>query len=433
MTTNNETMKVVAQEETIMENNGMAVETIVEEKDFPQQGTRLQQLLSSYRKENNMPVPQHQDNSLANVKVTNEVSTRTFDELTEVNKQKVLQRIDGIDYLTAGDIMQFGSAKESPLTKHAEVIISKYSASDAGEIADPLTNLVATLKTNNPQEIVKNVSVDTEKNWGIFSSIREVMSLKKARKKMALALAEHDSISNNIKAVEVELEKQKMSLATDIKVYEQMGRSTFQQIDDFELDCIALQLMIDEAQAKLDEYLKKSSLNQSEMYEAQTLKGAIERMNRKMYSIQAVRTSNVQSLPQLTVLIRGDEIICEKIDEVRTLVIPLWTWQYAIAIGAIKQQEALNIQKTIRGITSKLLTGNAKLLHDNMIAAQEELYAAAVAIEDLQIVQGYIDDMVSKVGEARQQAAQKSVEGMKTMRAIEQKNYELMKSDISNK
>ena len=128
----------------------------------------------------------------------------------------------------------------------------------------------------------------------------------------------------------------------------------------------------------------------------------------------------------LAALIKGDEIICEKIDEVMSLIIPMWSWQYAIAIGAIKQQEALNLQKTIRGVTSQLLTGNAKMLHDNMIAAQEELYTAAVAIEDLQVVQDYIEDMVTTVQAKAKEASAKMMDGMKTMQQIEQRNYDLM-------
>ena len=73
-----------------------------------------------------------------------------------------------------------------------------------------------------------------------------------------------------------------------------------------------------------------------------------------------------------------------------------------------------------------MLTGNAKMLHDNMIAAQEELYTAAVAIEDLQIVQDYIEDMVTTVQAKAKEASAKMVEGMKTMQQIEQRNYELM-------
>lgn len=403
---------------------------IVQEEAFPQPTSRLATLMSEYCSNKGIPEPKAQANPLANVKVVNEIKTRDFSQLKEKDQQKVLSMIAGVDYLKSVDIQTFGSAKESAITKHAEIIISKYSAGDVSEISDPMTELVATLKSNNPRDIVRKVSVDPNKEWGLISSIRDAMAMKTAKKKMFKALAEHDSILKNIQAIEVELKKQQIGLQKDIQVYEDMGRDTYTQISDFELDCIALDLMLEDAQSKLDALTANGEMDLMELNEANELRRAIDRMNRRKYTIQTVRISTVQSVPQLAVLIYGDEIICEKIDEIESLVIPLWTWEYAIVIGALKQQEALSIQKTIRGITSKLLTGNAKMLHDNTIAAQEELYAAAVAIEDLAIVQEYIDDMVTKVNQVRKDASVKCTEGMKKMQAIEQKNYALMSQTI---
>lgn len=212
----------------------------------------------------------------------------------------------------------------------------------------------------------------------------------------------------------------------DVTTYEEMGNSSLTQVTEFEYDSIALDLMISDAKETLEKLTEKGELDLTELNKARTLESAIDRMERRKMTIETIRVSVIQSVPELSVLMLGDEIICEKIDEVETLVIPMWTWQYAIAIGALKQKEALSIQKTIRGITSKLLTGNAKMLHDNMIAAQEELYATAVAVEDLLVVQQYIDDMVTTVDEKKKEAAQKSVQSMKVLKAIEQKNYELM-------
>lgn len=424
--------ETIAQNVTTMEQPA----PIVNEADFPEKPTRLQELMSTYRKENNLPAVaptatmQSKANPLANVKISSEIKTKKFEDLSPEVQQKVLARIEGIDYTKSADIQNFGSTKESPMTKHAEIIISKYSASEVGELSDPMTDLVATLKSNNPKEIVRKVSVDPDKELGFFSSFREMLSMRNAKKKMFKALAEHDTIKKNLKAIEVELEKQKMDLSKDVTTYQKMEDATKDQVLEFELDCIALYLMREDAQEKLDALTKKDSLDIMELNDANALQAAIERIDRRIYTIQTIRVATIQSIPQLRVLVYGDEIICEKIDEVSSLVIPLWTWQYAIAIGALKQKEALSIQKTIRGITSKLLTGNAKMLHDNMIAAQNELYAAAVAIEDLAVVQEYIDDMVTKVNETRKEATMKCVDGMKTMQAIEQKNYDLMAQTI---
>lgn len=408
---------------------------IVQATDFPEQPTRLQELMSTYRRTNNLPTVAPvtvaaKANPLANVKISSEVRTKKFEDLRPDVQKKVLARIDGIDYTKSADIQNFGSSKESAMTKHAEIIISKYSASELGELSDPMTDLVATLKSNNPKEIVRKVSVDPDKEWGFISSFREMLSMKNAKKRMFKALAEHDTIMKNIKAIEVELQKQKLDLSKDVTTYQKMEDATKEQVSEFELDCIALYLMREDAETKLNALTQKGELDVMELNDASALQSAIERIDRRIHTIQTIRVATIQSIPQLRVLVYGDEIICEKIDEVSSLVIPLWTWQYAIAIGALKQKEALSIQKTIRGITSKLITGNAKMLHDNMIAAQNELYAAAVAIEDLSVVQEYIDDMVTKVNESRKEATQKCVEGMKTMKAIEQRNYDLMAQTI---
>lgn len=405
-------------------------EPFVTNQDFPEKSTRLEGLIKKYRKEQNVSAPVTHESPLASVKVSPTVKEKEFGSLKPAQKQAVIAKIDGIDYTKSGDILNFGSAQESPMTKHAEVIISKYASHEIDELTGPMTDIVATLKANSPASIVRGIAnKSSSDDGGMFDSIRDFFAMKKAREKMYKALAQRETIMQNLRELKIEMEKQKISLQQDIEVYEQMGRATFEQVSEFSLDVIALNLMIEEAQEKLNQLVgngDSTEIDGEDLFYAQTLQSAIERMERRKYAITSVRVSTVQTMPMLAAIIKGDEIICEKIDEVMSLIIPMWSWQYAIAIGAIKQQEALNLQKTIRSATSKLLTGNAKMLHDNMIAAQEELYTAAVAIEDLQAVQDYIEDMVTAVQAKAKEASAKMLEGMQTMKQIEQSNYELM-------
>lgn len=429
----------INQQETPVVEAEVVPEFTISEKDFPKKSSRLEELIAQYRKEASVPAPVQVKNPLANVKISSGVKVKPFDSLKPEEQQMVLTRINGIDYTVSGDILNFGSAKESAMTKHAEVIISKYSAHDIDEISEPMTDLVATLKSNNPAAIIKGISKkkpDDDKE-GVVESVRGFFAMRRAKEKMYKALAERGTIMQNLQEIRIEMEKRRLSLQQDIEVYEQMQQATFGQVKEFGLDCTALNLMIEDAETKLDRMLNVDiidedgkpaapELDPEELYKAQNLQNAIGRMRRRMNSITSVRVSTVQTIPMQQAIIKGDEIICEKITEVIELIIPMWSWQYAIAIGAIKQQEALNLQKTIRGVTSQLLTGNAKMLHDNMIAAQDELNTAAVAIEDLQVVQDYIEDMVTTVQAKAKEARTKMMEGMQTMQQIEQRNYDLM-------
>lgn len=405
-------------------------EPTIRQSDFPEKSSRLQELLANYKKENNIPdLDSEADsslegNSLVRKPINTKLVERDFDDLSDEEKQFVLSTIDGTDYSTSRDIQTFASTKESPLTKNAELIISKHSTMDLGDLANPMTDLVATLKSNNPKELVSRIKISDKVGLADF------FSLKNAKKRLQKMLAQNASIINNIKAIEVKLKEKQMGLMNDIDLYEAMGKDTVKQVVTFELSSIALGLMSEDATLSLNQLNSKDSLTPTEYSKATDLQKAIERMNRKKFSIKSVQTSTIQTIPQLSVLITGNEIICEKIDEVLTLIIPLWEWQYAIALGALAQKESLSILNSANTITSTLLRGNAELLHDNMIAAQEDLYKAAVAIDDLLIVQEYIDDMISKVNETSRQAAQECVEGMKKMKSIDAKNIEIMNNSI---
>ena len=405
---------------------------IVNESDFPEKSSRLRELIQRYHEANNLPTVQtKKEDPLEGIKVVNGARTHDFEHLNENDKKKVIQRIEEIDYHTSKDIQTFGSVKKSKMTQNAKAIISQYKMGELGELAEPITELVATLKSNNPRKVLKKAGLDSDKKVkGLFFG--DLKLLKNAKKKMFKALSEHETVEKNLQDLEIQLEKQQFTLGKDIYTYENMGDSTFEQAWELELDCIALQLMIEEAQRELQLIIKDGEVDSYELQKAKKIRDAIERMERKMEVIQNIRISTIQSIPQLAVLIKGNEIIYEKIDEIKTLIIPLWSWQYSIAIGALRQKESLNIQKTVRGITSILLRENAKMLHDNMIAAQEELYASAIAIEDLAIVQEYIDDMVTKVNEIRMQASQKTTERIEKLQAIEDKNYALMAKTIGN-
>lgn len=401
----------------------------VQATDFPQPTSRLQELMKEYRPA--VPVATPTSSPLSKVEVVSELAMMTFDDLKPEDKQKVLARISAIDYTSSVDIQNFGSVKDSKLTKYSEVIISKYTSEEYGDLADPITDLVANLKTKDTKAVLGMVKFEEpSKNMTVGQGIREFNLLKKTKKKMYKLLANHDSIKKNLDTVRIELKKQQVSLQNDVQVYEGMTYSSFDLVGELELDCIALDLMIEDAQKKREAIVSKGKITQYEALDARKYESAVERMIRRKQSIMAVRVTAVQNVPMLAGIIKGNEIIVEKIDEIESLVIPMWMQQYAIAIGHIKQKEALSFQQTIRNITNYILTNNAKMLHDNIIRAQAELYTAVVSIETLEEVQRYLDDMVTTVNAKSKEAINNCLANMKTMREIEQKNYQLMSQNL---
>jgi len=403
-----------------IQSTNSAQEVELKEVDFPQKSSRLEEILVEYQKENGISTPTPRTSR--SVAIIPEAKERKFDELSDDEKSIVSRIAATTDYLDKKALATYGSAKESVVTKNSNEVIEKYKARDIGEISNPLTELVATMNSNNPRELVSKIVIPEGKRL----SFLDIRNIKNVRKRLEKMIAEYDTISNNIMAVETKLKYQQELLLDDIQHYTMMRKGTVQQVVDFELSSIALTLMIEDAEHKLSALLSKSNLSIRESDEADNLNDALDRMQNKKLSIISVQTSAFQTIPQLKALVKTNEILVDKITEVIELLIPLWSWQYAITIGLIRQQEALKILDSVKGVTSQLLTSNAKMMHDNAIAAQEQLYKAAVALEDLEVVQGYISDMIDKISEYSNQAREKGVEDMKRMRQIQAQNIQLL-------
>ena len=92
--------------------------------------SRLEELIDQYRTENGISECSETTSITdlsKNVKIKNEIGFRQFSDLSEEEKRKVLD-LSQIDYRVSTNIQKFGSTTESPITKHAQLIISKYSA-----------------------------------------------------------------------------------------------------------------------------------------------------------------------------------------------------------------------------------------------------------------------------------------------------------------
>ena len=77
-------------------------EPVVSEQDFPQKSSRLEGLIQQFRKDG---VPfrfltnnSSNTNPLAQVKVKPGVKIKTYETLKPAEQQKVLQRVNGVDY-----------------------------------------------------------------------------------------------------------------------------------------------------------------------------------------------------------------------------------------------------------------------------------------------------------------------------------------------
>ena len=82
----------------------------------------------------------------------------------------------------------------------------------------------------------------------------------------------------------------------------------------------------------------------------------------------------------------NDKLLVDKIQTAILNTIPLWKSQIVIALGLVKQQNALELQRKVTDTTNELLMKNSEMLKTNTLEIAKESERGIVEIETLKKV-----------------------------------------------
>lgn len=327
---------------------------------------------------------------------------RHFEDLTNSEQQLVLERINSINYSRATDILEFSSKKSKDIAGLTDEIFNIQTRNPIYSLSDPIFGVITAIRHQNPKDILGTVTTSsTEKDFGIFRSIQEMLSMRKIHKSMAQAIYSLNALMKNIKGMQVDLVKQQFVLQKDISAYQKMVENATNLLNELELDSIALEEIQEKVQSEIEQLTNNGNREVGivETNKIDDLNSTIRLIISRLESIRTSRVMTFQSIMQLDMLISTNKKLCTKIDEINDVVLPLWKRQYTSAIEIINQKHAISLQKVIRGIATKVLTGNSQYLRDTISSAQNEISTTATAIDDLATTQTYIDDTLTSVAQ----------------------------------
>lgn len=380
----------------------------ISEADFPKSSPRLQELVSEFQTQNHISAQQTVQAPAEKKVLSKEI--KRFEDLNSSQQKIVLERISNVDYMKSSDILEFASNRSSDFSTFTDEVLHVQTRNPMESLYEPVFDVLSVIRSQSLEDILGTANLDTTRTeWGVFSSIREMLYMQKVQKRMSQTIYSLNTLMKNIKGMQVDLKKQQFSLQKEVSLYEKMLEKATEQFNEFELDCIALQRMKDSIQKNVNDIKGTNKASMSEISTIGKLEDAINMIERRLNTMLTMRVVTFQSIMQLNMLLYTDKLLCAKIDEINDTVIPLWKWQYVSAVEIIKQQNAVSLQKAIRGITSKVLTGNGQPLRDTMISAQKEVSTTATAIDNLGMIQGYINNTLTKVAEAVCPAFGKSI------------------------
>lgn len=312
----------------------------------------------------------------AAMNATADYDVNKWNEMTDEERQQVLDIASKIDISDSQGIIQYGSLAQSDISKFSDSVLDQIRAKDSGEVGEVLTDLLVK---------VQDVDIDAlDPNQKGFSKL--FRSFKRETNKF---IARYDKISVQIEKIIDQLDRAKLQLIRDITSLDTMYEKNLDYLKQLDIFIMAGSLKLKDLNNKEMPALQERAKKTGDPVDAQRVRDMAElisRFEKKLHNLKLSRMIAIQTAPQIRLIQNNDQTLVEKIQSSIMNTIPLWKNQIAIAITMLRQQSALKLQRDVTNTTNELLAKNSEMLKTSSIELSRENERGIVDIETLKKV-----------------------------------------------
>lgn len=308
----------------------------------------------------------------------NEVKVLTQEDLALIEK-----RANDIDITDSQSIILFGSETQTEIADFSDTVLEQVRSKDTGYVGDILSSLLVNL------EDVDAKSLSEKGGW--FSS------LKKRAKKL---IVRYEKLSSQIDQIVEKLENAQHGLMRDVELLDTLYIKNSDYIKELDIYIEAGKLCLKKANNEIIPELTSQAENTGDALDiqrARDMQANYEKLDKKIGDLQLSRMISIQSMPQLRLIQKNDEVLIEKIQSSLLNTIPLWKNQMVIAITILRQNAALKLQRDVTNTTNELLQKNSEMLKQGTVETAIEAERGIVEIETLKKVNQDLIETVSEV------------------------------------
>lgn len=331
-----------------------------------------------------------------------------YDELSEEEKEAVLEFNKKIDITDQTQILQYGISAQNKISEFSDSVLENVKTKETGDVGSLLANLVSEIKAfdssinGEPKGLAKL----------FYSAKREVNYIK----------SKYSKIENNVDSIEKGLEKNKLQLLKDITMFDTMYDKNLDYFKEISLYIIAGEKKIEELkEITLPELKKKAeeTRDQIDIQKVNDLETQINRFEKKLYDLKTTRIISIQMAPQIRLLQSNDAELVEKIQSSITNTIPLWKNQIVLALGINNAKKALKEQQAVSNLTNEMLKKNSETLKQGSIDIARESEKAIIDIETLRKTNKDIVETLDSIIKIHEDGRVKRKEAEKELTEIE--------------
>lgn len=293
---------------------------------------------------------------------------------------KILERIRSeISIADRAKITTYGDRAQRAATGYADKVLAETRNKELGDTGRLLTDVILKAKKLDPS------ALQDEGFFGkLFGGMRAQVERFKAR---------FDDVAGQIDAVSIEIDKRREGLRRDIAMLDQLHEETKASINELEAYIAAGKQFVEQYRANELAQLKEradaaaAAGQGAGLMEAQEYKDAqqaLDRLEKRVFYLQQARQISIQQLPQIRIVQSSDETLMEQLQASTRLTIPLWKQQMVLALGLNRQNEALELQKSVTDATNEMLKRTSEMMKDQAIDIEEQSQRGLVDLETLE-------------------------------------------------
>jgi uncharacterized protein YaaN involved in tellurite resistance len=295
-------------------------------------------------------------------------------------------------------IANFGDKAQRSVTGYADRVLAQTKTQELGETGKLLNDIL--LKA-------KGLDAASLKKGGLLQRFTGGFKARVEKFRM-----QFESVSGQIQGVSIQLEKRKDVLRRDIAMMDDLHDQTKASINELEAYITAGKQFVEEFKTSELPKLKAraeaaaaASTDGGGLMEAQEFRDAeqaLDRLEKRVFYLQQARTIGIQQLPQIRIVQSADETLIENLNASIRLTIPVWKQKMVLLLGLTRQQEALELQKTVTDATNEMLRQASGMMKEQAISIEEQAQRGIVDLETLEQTNSDLIDTINGVIQVQQ-------------------------------
>lgn len=334
------------------------------------------------------------------------------DILTVEERDKINEIKENLNLLDSSQTITFGVGAQKNLSDFSDTILTKIQNKDMGEVGTLLGDLMVQVKD---MEIA-----DLDSKKGFLETIPFFSSFNK---KVDRLHAKYETVEIQIDRIENQLDQARLQMMKDIALFDNLYEKNLEYFNNLQLYIIAGEELIDENRNITLPKLRQEAVESKDPMSAQLVNDYEETINRfekKVHDLKLSKQMSIQTAPQIKLIQNNDKMLIDKIQTAILNTIPLWKSQIIIAIGLLRQENALKLQKSVNDTTNELLVKNSEKLRSNTIESAKESERGIIDMESLKKVNRDLIDTIQETIKIQEQGHIKRMEAEKELALMEE-------------